>query len=406
MKTLYYEIKKAVNPAFAFTLIAVMLLFNAVNIFKTYAPRPGSIDDKLILRGKTGIYDLLEGELTEEKYNRFYDKFAEVSAVVESGDFSTEVPDFEKYYGGFAFLEKYLYMEVSEELERQLSYNQKMKQLEAEAKKNAAVYENANEYNYRQNKLIEQRYSERYINSFYYTPPIINLFTYSFSSVLILMCMLLIITPLFSGERENDMLAVLKSTKRGCVRSGVPLDKIKSVILYITILIALFSACDFICLKLSLKFTGMLQPLYVIEEFQYTPMTVSILSFWFITLILKWSGFVFLGLLMLLISKYTSNTFIGYILSMGIIALLMIFKVKGTSDTGEIINLLNPISILISYKKFYCYETIKIFEIPVLKILLLGIASIISNALITLILYFTPLRLTFKLKGVGEDAAH
>lgn len=399
MKKVYYELKKTANPVFILAFVAVLLIFNCINIFKTYAPRPGAPDDKNILRGVVGIYGLLEGELTQEKYDNFYNKYEEAAKAVDEGNLNS-TPDFDKYFSGYAFADYYTYTDTANELERQLSYNASMNELIEETAKNAEMFKDVNEYNYKQNMLIIEKYGERYINSFYYTPPIINLFTYSFSSVLILLCLMFLIVPMFSGERENDMLSILKSTRRGYLRRGICLEKIGTLAFYVFILVVLFGLSDIICLKLSLHFSGMLQPLYVIEEFQNTPVTISIISFWLVTLLLKWLGFVCIGLVLLLISKFTSNTFIGYILSLLVIAGFMILRVVGTSGALETLNLFNPVSLLISYKKFFYYETFRLGNTPVLKIWIQIIGGIVFTVALGSTVYFTPLKTEFKKKGV------
>ena len=356
---LLYEIKKMMPLKKVMILMIVFLLFNCANIYKNYYPACSGYSEVILQKGRVAVYKLLEGKISEEKYNTFLEEYDRVCGVVESGNYSNEV-DFDKYYCGYAYGDRNIFYEVLAEFERQILYPSSVSKIKEEMEANMDFFEEIGNFLlYEENKYVLSCFSDRHIRSFYYTSPSIYLFEYSFSSVLIIILILLIFSPVFSLEKENEMLEILHCTKYGCNQkcgNTVWLYKIGLLLVMVTLLTVLFGLSDIIMLKVCLKFNGLSQPIYILEEFSETNLTCSIFESWLICNAIKWFGFVIIGLVVCVISKTQCNSNFSYVISLLFVALCIFTNVYLTSETGRMINLFNPISLLTLYKVFANFE--------------------------------------------------
>lgn len=392
--TLVNEIKKFFSVRTFVFFVVVFLVFNCINIYKNYHPACISPDEELLQRGRVAIYNLLEGEIKEEKLSLFLNKYDEITEIVQSGNYNTSEADFEKYFCGYAYGDKNIFDEVYAEFQRQIEYETNISTIKDKAINNMTFFkEMGNSLLYAQNEYILSSFDIRQIKSFYYTSPAISLFTYNFSTVLILLLILLLFSPIFAIERESEMLNLLCCTKRGSnkmVVGSIWLNKIKLLFWVVTLLVILFGFSDIVCLKLCLKFNGLLQPIYVIAEFQNTNLTCSILSFWIMNLLLKWFGFIIIGLMVMVISKTQKSSASSYMISLMLIALSMFISVFSTGQIGNIINLFNPVSLFIIYKEFASFAMMTELHLFLMKYVAIILANVCLAALLLLLLCVLP----------------
>ncbi len=393
---LRYEAKKIFSVRTFIIVIAIFLSFNCINIYKNNHPSNISSDAELLQKGRVAIHKLLEGEITQEKVDSFLNKYDELAEIVQSGNYSTDEADFEKYYCGYAYGDKNIFDEVYTEFLRQIGYAAKIEDIKNEATDNMNFFEeNGNSLLYAQNKYIFSSFDTRRITNFYYTTPAVSLFTYNFSAILILLLIFLLFSPIFSIEKESDMLDLLSCTKCGHKKmtfGTIWLNKIKLLFFVVTFLVFIFAISDMVCLKLCLKFNGLLQPIYVLEEFQNTNLTCSIFTFWLLTLLLKWFGFIIIGISIIIVSKTQRNSAFSYLISLLLTVFFMCMKVYLNGSLGVVINFFNPISLFIIYKDFASFEMISNSNFFTMKYIIVILCNIVLFIILLFVLCRMPNR--------------
>lgn len=388
------EIKKVFPMRTFIIAVVTFLVLNCINIYKNYHPAYISPDEELLQKGRVAVYRLLEGEIDEEKLSLFLYKYDEITEIVQSGNYDTSEADFEKYFCGYAYGDKNIFDEVYTEFRRQIEYEASVSKIRDEALDNMDFFKGIeNSLLYAQNEYIFSHFDARQINRFYYTSPAISLFTYNLSTVLILLLILLLFSPIFSVERESEMFDLLCCTKRGSrktVFGSIWTNKIKLLFSVVTILVLLFGVSDMVCLKLCLKFNGLFQPIFVIEEFQNTSLTCSIFSFWILNLLFKWFGFIIIGLMVIAVSKTQKSSAFSYIISLVSVALCMFINVIPVGGIGDIVNLFNPISMFIIYKDFASFEMMTNSRFFLTQYMAVILGNICSAVILLLSLFMLP----------------
>lgn len=145
-----------------------------------------------------------------------------------------------------------------------------------------------------------------------------------------------------------------------------------------------------VCLKLCLKFNGLFQPIFVIEEFQNTSLTCSIFSFWLLNLLFKWFGFIIIGLMVIAVSKTQKSSAFSYIISLVSVALCMFINVIPVGGIGDIVNLFNPISMFIIYKDFASFEMMTNSRFFLTQYMAVILGNICSAVILLLSLFMLP----------------
>ena len=382
-----WEVKKILNIKGLTLFILAFIIFNCINIYRSYDPSYLNKSNDDLLDAEIRMGELLEGKITQDKVNNFNSKYNEVIELYEANQFNT-VPDYNRFYTGYVFGDYNIFTDVNEELERRLGYNEQIKALKNEAEEKAKIYESRNRYNYMSNKTIVDSYGTRYIDSYYYNEPAVNLFTYNFSSILIILLIMFFCIPLFTNERDSDMLTILACTKRGYLKQGIRADKIITMVMFVAFITILFTLSDFIMLKSALKFNGLTQSLFVLEKFEYTPATMSIIAFYILCTFMKFIGFTSIGFITMIIARLSKSSVWGYIVTLVSLFLLMTLKAMDSNTVIQYVNLINPMSLFLLYKNFYNCELINVFSMPVFNFVMYIVLGAIVLCIINLLVPF------------------
>ena len=392
-----WEVKKILNIKGLTLFILAFMIFNCINIYRSYDPSYLNKSNDDLLDAEIRMGELLEGKITQDKVNNFNSKYNEVIELYESNQLNS-TPDYSRFYTGYVFGDYNLFTKINNELKRRLTYNQQISALKNEAEEKAKIYETSSRYNYMLNKTIVDSYGTRYIDSYYYNEPAINLFTYNFSSILIILLIMFFCIPLFTNERDSDMLTILACTKRGYLKRGIRADKIITMVMFVAFITILFTLSDFVMLKSALKFNGLTQPLFVLEKFKYTPTTMSIIAFYILCTFMKFIGFTSIGFITMIIARLSKSSVLGYIITLISILLLMTLKSMDSNTVVQYINLINPVSLFLLYKNFYNCELINVFSMPVFNFVMYIALGALTSIVLCIINLLVPFFYSHKAK--------
>jgi hypothetical protein len=391
-----WELHKVSGPKTILFILVVLLLFNGINLVKNHAPL--KVDAASLSKGRQQISRQIEGELTEERLGAFYKKCDESQALIDGGDFDTTNADFDRFYTGFAFGDNTVYQEIRAEVDRLRQYGEYAKETKTDAENNMVRYGEKSRLLYDENKMIAVSFDSRSITEYAYSAPVINLFTYNFSSVLILLMLLFLLCPFYCVEKESAMLPIMLVTRNGRKKRGTEASKLLTAVCIISACVLVFSVQDFIGLKLCYGFRGMFQPIYALSEFSKTYFECSVFSFWLIALALKWLSFLIFGAVFLLLSKLVKSQSAVFLLSLffliGMISLAVFYPLT-SRNTAE---LLNPVSLILSYKEFGKFSFISFFGMPVLRSHALIASGVLLCFALYAILLAVPLNFQIKIK--------
>lgn len=322
------------------------------------------------------VHEKVQGELNNEKISFVINNYKKALKIVESGNFETKKED-PNTYTGYIYGDMNLFKKVYDSMDYCYNYNKNMEDYIKFAEGNIEFFkEKSNTYEALKNKNIKATYSNRKISSFYDTDGFYNYFTYDFSSLLILMLIILGISPVFSKEKECEMDLLIKTSKKG--KFKIINAKVVASFIYVILINLIFFLTDIITFSATFKLFGFSNKLYSIKEFIFTPLNISILNYSILYMILKIVGFLTITMLILVLSSLSSKSYLTFIFSATSI-IVLIFSSYNYNNT--FLNSLNPIFMLVNRNLFLNYEVIRIFNHPILT----GMAYTVVNIALILI---------------------
>lgn len=371
-----FELSKIFRRRVLWVAFIVFLLINAFQLTQTTPYYTKDNPDYNYQMGRRLMYSKVEGVFSDEKIDFVLKGWDATYPSIMSAQSDQQTLN-DKYYTKTPYHDFNVYDEMKTEMQRQYEYNDSIKTLKTYAEQNLSYMSNKSTYEGRRNQLILDIYKERQINSFYDRSGLENYLKYDFSSLLVLLLLLLGISPIFSSEKETGMAPLLSSSKLG--RHKTVMAKVWAVVLFTSLFTMCFSVMDFAYYAIAAGFHGGQSALYTLIDFKYTPLTCTIWQYVILQGIAKWLGLVVVGFLFMLISSIFRETYPVFILGTGLIALFM--------ATGNHFQLFNPISMLTLSQYAQELSTLNILNYPVLTIVILPI-SVLLLALIVLALVF------------------
>ena len=147
-----------------------------------------------------------------------------------------------------------------------------------------------------------------------------SLLSYDFSDLLILLLLVLAVAPAFTCEKENGMILILFSCKRG--RWPMLFSKCGSAVIFSWLITALFALFNLLIFGLLCGFEGWNSPLYAIESYRNTPFSGSVLMFYVLICGAKAIGFSVTVLLLIFLSACFKKSMYPCLAGMGLCIIL------------------------------------------------------------------------------------
>lgn len=297
MSGLILEAKKTLfHP---FLLVSALLLFlvngwMASNRIERYQ---AEYSDEYLAAYDT-LYGKIEGAITLDNMKWVVSEKQRLNQIIQSGQFSTE-PNQHGTYTGYVFSDNNLLEQLYQDARYAYEYAAFARQTADAARENATLYEE------KENATLVKRYNEmarrfegRRVTDFYRTQGWEEYFSYSFSNLSILLLLIVGLAPFFSREQETGMCTLIRLTPGGVRKAR--LQKLILAFGFTWLVTTLFVVQDYLLFQAAYGFRGWGNPLYAIQAFQTSPLSVTIGGYLGINYAAKWLGaWVFTSLVLL-----------------------------------------------------------------------------------------------------------
>ncbi|MGN0461013.1 MAG: hypothetical protein ACI4HZ_01060 [Ruminococcus sp.] len=401
MRIILSELKKLVKSKIIIVALLLFIALDFTNIYRNYNVSSGFRNmSKVVTEARVVLQKNLDGKITDDKVNLIKTQVEKLSKL-ETGEFSRQKEPDSQFMTGYAYYDSYLWGIFNNYLDHGQQYSEELSEKLDTSKENIEYYKDKNDYYVQENTLYQDTYSGRQIDEIYDTENLPDYFQYSFSAILIIIMLLLGVVPVFSGECESDMDIILNTTPLG--RRKTILGKISSTLIYTVLVTLIFSACDFMAFMIFGNMDGLNQKLYALDMFNYAPVDMKVWQFVLVMFAVKLLGMIILSLVFLLCSRLFKNSVTPFITGMVIFVLLMLCRTLFTTHTGEVLNMLNPVSLIIYYSYFTSFSVVNIFGSPVFMYQLSVISGILIMTSLILLIALMPLKIEFpKLRIIGR----
>lgn len=384
MELFWQEFRKLFLKKSLIVVIILLSVVNAVKIGSDYKYKAYYGGTSVQTQNERAAYTRLyteeySGEITTEKITKLMDYINSHyrDAVLQSYDKSE---DFDKYLSGTWFGDYHAhYFKLYLPYKYAYEYKGYSDRIAAKAAENIEFYKQyGNAYEADRNFKIAKSYGNRKLTEFYDTEGAKVYLNYDFSSLLILLVLVYALTPVFVGERLNGMQPIIYVSRFGAGRTAAA--KLLSSSVFAVGVTAWFTLLDLIQHGIMYSTDGLHLPLYAIEQFKETPLTVSIWQFILMDFAFRLLAVLFFTALILLISvicKSWISAFAADIFMIG--SLIMIY------DFVPQFNFANPVSLLTSRELFTSFNTVNLFNNAIAEYAIItALTAILTAAIFTL----------------------
>lgn len=379
MELIRQEYRKMFLKKSLLVVLIVLSAINAIKIGTEYKYNAYYGGTSVRTQNEKAAYSRLyteeySGAITDEKISRLMDYInSHYSEAVQSTYDKTE--DFDKYLSGTWFGDYHAYyFKLYLPYKYAYEYRGYADRIAAKVVENVSFYRQyGNAYEVDRNYRIAKQYSNRKITEFYDTEGAKVYLNYDFSSLLILIILVYALTPVFVGERLSGMQTIISVSRFGS--GSVAAAKLISSEIYAVGVTAWFKLLDIVQHGILYSCDGLNLPIYAIEQFKATPLTLSIWQYILVDFGSKLLAVTFFTALILLISVVCDNWISAFSTEIGIIGALIVIY-----DFLPQFNCIDPVSLLTSREIFSGYNTINIFNNAVSEYAILIPAVIIFIA--------------------------
>lgn len=375
MNLLIYELKKLLSFKVSFIVI-IVLIVNAGKIYIETNNNPDIIHSKEYWNNQQicNFENDLSGYMdyaSALKIRTGYEKH--LNFLKGYGEFSADAEIYYKMYEHY----KYLY-----------NYNLNIETALENAEDNIRFYElYNNQEEIKKNKKTIQLYSNRYIKDYYNSKDYKIIFDYEFSSFLLVIISLIGSFVTLGYEYQNDTLTFIKTSQKG--RKYIVIYK--SIVLFIWIVLcgALLFVEDYTLFGLNCNLEGVHNPIYSIEDYQFSALSCSIFSYIILTCFIRILASFVCGLVFSTVILVLNNILLSSIINIGTLSFIII--ISENSNELSIISYLNPIVAMQigKYTKNLLFFTVSQQQI-------LSVNFVIIYLLIMIVVIFFILNLLFK----------
>lgn len=394
MKLVASELKKLSKNRIIFIIIAAFILLDVFNIYRNYNISNGVPDG--VAAAQRVLQNQLDGEITEEKTTLINTKIDELTELV-NGEFNAQKEPDKRFLSGYAFWDLQLWESYQNYIERASEYADNLEGKIETASDNIAYYKDRNPFYSAENELYFHTYSNRIINEIYDTDTLPDYFSYCFSSVLMVIVLLIGVVPVFCNECECDMHTVLLTSRFG--RRRTINAKIFSSVIFTIAVSLLFATADFFAFWSFDGIDGLSAPLYAVQGYENTSLSLSVFQFCILLFIIKTVGILVVSLIFLLFSRLFKKSVVPFVCGLVTFFLLMMSKVFFTNQIGRIINLFNPITLLTSNDLFMDFNVLNVLGQPIFMWQFALFVGMLIVAALFSVIAFLPLKIDIKLRA-------
>ena len=373
-----FEFKKYAIKPYVLLLVLICTLVNLAGAYFSCAYYKQVFD---FVNFQKLYSSRLKGALTKEKIDFVISETNRLQALTADQTASHEYDP--NTYTGNIYSDNFLFsLDIYPEVKYAVSYAYDNQRIVQRAEDNIAFFADKNNpYERSKNEQIVSLNSNRIITNFYDLKGMKYFLYYDFSSLVVLLLCVLIVVPVFVGEKETKMDQLLPSFKKGCVR--LVWTKILftfSVVLFVSLW---FSIWDLVGFSLFTPLRGFDAPLFALQDFQFTPLDLEVYKYILLVFALKTMGIGTLISLVLLASRAFKKTIYAFWISTGVI-LIPYLSQFFAKDNFRFFELVNPALLIKNRYLFMDFSVQNFFDYPVNS----AIFAVVANMAITGIVIF------------------
>lgn len=352
-----FELKKLFRNRLTLIMLVILSVLNVYHIYDDYVKTIGL--ERRYYNAYFEIYEGVSGAWNNETIEYVTSEYEKAKVIVDTGNFSTE-PDQPGTYTGYIFGDYGLFEKIKTEMKTLYHYDDAMTEITQKAADNAAFYQQKeNEYLAKVNQKIEKTYQNRSVSAFYDTFGLTEYFKYDFSTLLIMILLIPLLSPLFAKEHEIEMFSLLKLTPNFRKLSWC---KLSAGVIAVCIVTLIFLLEDFLTFAYLYHISGFSQPIYTLSDFFYSPLTISIGAYILMNAALKLLGFLVLGGICMAVSSVVKNEILPFCSSF---AVSLILVLTDAFVENSIVSIFNPVTLFSCGKLFKEFQVIRMMGTPV-----------------------------------------
>lgn len=354
------------------SVVLVILLFSVLNVVKIY-----SVYNQTSLMSKSNnsdwndlyweMYEDYRGPITNEKIEKLMSIYGPLEEQTADKTASTADDNPDTYTGNIYNDTLFFRWNFVEPMEYAYMYRNYANDVVAVAKENLIFFESlGNQYEYRKNATILDRYAGRTISDFTYMEMYENYIHYDFSALLVILICMYVLIHVFVSEKGTEMDALLLTTKVGGTKTVIA--KIMSSAIFVCIVCFWFWLLDFVAFATiygSLEAT--FSPIYAIENFVNSSISISLGTYAVLSNLVKTAGILVFSLVFLLISTFFKNALFPFVINLfatfGFIYIQEMFMGSGRI----LLKTLNPFVLIVNRELFRKTEFVNFFGYPMIN---------------------------------------
>lgn len=378
MKMISFELKKYVLKPSILAFILLFVFINLVKFFEIYYYFGGGqyavSGYNSVEEGFDKLYPIYGGKITQEKIDGINAEYAEAQQKLNDRGVGDTVYD--DCYTGYPYGDVGLFKDYFiPGYEYAIFYSNRAEELSAAAEENVEFYSGINDYEVRKNKLISDVFKGRYVNYYVNSDGWKTLFDYKFSTILVMLMIVLAFSPVFSGERAGgfDKLIVSSGKRKAAVRA-----KLIASCMFTFSATALFFLLDVLYVAVFHGLSYFNAPVYAIREYANCPFTITLFNAMLLSFIGRLIAILFFSALTNFISSFGKNTALSLFLSITLGAALIVL-----SDILP--NSLNPLGLAYSSHFLKSFSVENIFGIPVFTAAVAAVFTVLLTVALNIV---------------------
>ncbi len=291
-----FEWLKMKRKRYIWNLLCILIVINSYHIFQI------SQSGKTMMEGHEKIERQVEGKITDEKISFVTAHYKKYLKMVQEGTFSKEGNQKGTYTGYIMgdYNEFEVYYNTLKDL---YEYQERARKICEQAKDNAYFYAKRNNtYEMERNLKIYHSFHGRKITDYYEREDTQNYLEYDFSTLLMVIMVLISISGIWIYEKEHDMLVLMNCSEMPM--TIIIIGKFLCMLLMGLLFTVVFAVDDYICHSIFSSIKALNQPLYSIEDYFFTGFRGSILQYMLYSVWLKYIAVEFIAMCIFVLSYF------------------------------------------------------------------------------------------------------
>lgn len=369
VKLLRYEFRKHFLKKSVVIAVLLFSVLNAVKIFSVYD------ETSLIAKSREPVwhdlywemYKDFGGIMTTEKIDKLMSIYRPLDKQTADKTASTAWDNPNTYTGNVYNDTFFFRWNFVNPMEYAYMYKSYAADVVTKAKENTAFFKSlGNDYEYRKNAAIADRYAGRAIPDFSYTEMYENFLHYDFSAFLVMLICIYVLTHVFVSEKETEMEVLLLTTIAGGTRTAAA--KIIASVIFVCLICSWFWVMDFAVFASAYgSWEATFSPLYAIENFANSSIGTSLGAYAILSGLMKTAGMTVLCLVFLWISIFFKNARFPIVMSL-LTAFGFIYIQEMYIGSGRIwFKVLNPMVLVVNRELFRTTDFVNLFGYPVIS---------------------------------------